>query len=137
MFKYDKGVDELSFQTMKLKESIERKEYIVALRSYFQKTQGEIPISLSRRVENEIGIIKGYERYTYEQERGQAKIHMVATFLLILLSSIATAVTIIWALNEVLDLAVSYSSKNVLILSLIFFINKSGVGIQRALTKKQ
>jgi hypothetical protein len=98
-------------------------EYNEALRNYFYKTRGHVT-HVVHKVEVEYNTIMEYDKYNVPLSKSEIVIKACMFFLGRFLATIVFCILIIFVLNEVFGVVVSYSITNILLLISAFFAYK-------------
>lgn len=99
-------------------------EYEEALRSYFYKTKGYVFPSISHKIEGEISTIEQYGDRNKPLSKSQVIIKACLNFIAQLVGTIIYSTLVIYVLKEVFGIAVIYSFKNILLLTLVLLAYK-------------
>ena len=103
-------------------KTISKKKYIKLLEEHFELTIPFRKLYLDERLPPiEKSILAYREKYAVKH----AKTVLVSVLLLGAASSIAMGSIIIWTINEVIKFPVDYSLKNILGISVVFFMSKA------------
>jgi hypothetical protein len=100
-------------------------EYTQALSNYFHKTKGHVSPSIVFKVEVESNTIIEYEKHNSPVSKSEILFKAGISLLGRFMSTIAFCALLVYVLNNVFELAISYSAKNILLLTLIFFAYKT------------
>jgi len=111
-----------------------RAAYIAALKSYYNKTQGEIGRVTLNELADDIATIRGYPAFGERDDKAAAKFIMLFSRMLIVGSSALTSIVVLWSINEVFEIQIPFTFKNILIISLIFMISKIRVGVGKTVS---
>ena len=99
-------------------------EYEEALRSYFYKTKGYVFPSISHKIEGEINTIEQYGDPIKPLSKNQIILKSSLNFLAQVIGTIIYSTLIIYVLKEIFGIAVVYSFKNILLLTLVLLAYK-------------
>jgi hypothetical protein len=111
----------MEYNLEKKEKPISKKEYIKLLEEHFNLTTPFRKLYLDERLPPiEKSILAYRDKYVVKH----AKTVIISVLVLGFISSIAMGLIIIWSINEVIRYPVDYSLKNILIISVVFFLGK-------------
>jgi hypothetical protein len=96
-------------------------EYIKALHSYFHKTKGYINPSIVSKVEPEIELVTNYEQVNKAGflNGKEILIRRISNITAHVMGAIVYAFLLIYTMNQILNLSISYSPLNISLLVLL------------------
>jgi flagellar biosynthesis protein FliQ len=105
-------------------KSPSKTDYDQALSNYFHKTKGHIT-QILHIVEVESNTITEYEKNNIPLSKIEIIIKACMTLLGRFIATIVFCVLFLYVLNEVFEMTISFSPKNIMLLTLIFFAYKT------------
>lgn len=103
---------------------VSEQEYIKALSEYFHATFKDAHMITSKDLNPQVKTVLNFEG-TYREVKTQTPAVRFTLFILIsVLSSLLMATFLIWGTNEVFEIAIDYSLKNISIVGCIFLFVK-------------
>lgn len=100
-------------------------EYYEALYNYYHKTKGHVPAAIVNKVDSENKTIIKYEEHHNPISKRQAIINASLNLFARIIGTITYSVLVVYVLKEVFGVSLTYSTKNILLLTLILFAYKA------------
>ena len=109
---------------MKVMKQPSKIEYTEALSNYFHKTRGYVT-HVAHKVETESNQIIEFEKHNIPLSKSEIVIKAGMMLLGRFLATIVFCFLFVYVLNAVFEISISFSAKNILLLTLVFFAYKT------------
>src|SRR5690242_9289234 len=97
---------------------VSRLDYYTALSNYFYKTKGYVYPAISDKIVDELNTIRQYEELHGPIKKREAFIRVSLNLFAQLIGLIVFSILIIYVIKEVFHFTISYTPKNILLLTL-------------------